>query len=189
MALSRRKFLRSSTAAALFAGLALHPLKTAFAQNAGVSSQRTSAAAGSRNHEIPQQAKRDRVFYFAKSTFEPHLNTDFIVRAGVIVTTLRLIAVEDCGSTDNEARGEAGECFALTFRADRTLSDLRTIHVFEHAALSEFNLFVSETKKLTDPDGIYYVATINHRLGSDAPPQLKRPALRQMSSPRRNTQP
>lgn len=182
MSLSRRKFLRSSTAAALFASLALHPLKTAFAQS-------TSTGAGSRNHEIPQEAKRDRVFYFAKSTFDPHLNTDFVVRAGVIVTTLRLIEVEDCGSADNEATGEAGECFSLTFRADRTLSDLRTIHVFEHAALSEFNLFVSETKKLTDPDGIYYVATINHRLGSGAPRHLKRPVLHRMTSPRSNTQP
>jgi hypothetical protein len=178
MSLSRRTFLRTSTVAALFASLALHPLKTAFAQKSDLNLQSTTTAAGSPYYEIPQEAKRDRVFYFTKSTFEPHLNTDFVVRAGVIVTTLRLIEVEDCGSTDNEAAAGAGECFALTFRADRTLSDLRTIHVFEHAALAEFNLFVAETKKLRDPEGIYYVAIINHRTTPDAPRPLQRPVLR-----------
>jgi len=164
MPISRRKFLRSSTVAALFGSLALHPMKSVFAQKSEPDPRNT-------NFEIPQEAKRDRVFYFAKSTFKPHLNTDFVVRAGVIVTTLRLIEVEDCGSTDNEAAGDAGECFSLTFRADRELSDLRTIHVFEHAALGEFNLFVATTKTLSDPDGIYYVAVINHRLGgAPAPP-------------------
>ena len=171
MSLSRRKFLRTSTIAALFASLALNPLKTAFAQKSDLNLQSTSTAAGSPYHAIPQEAKRDRVFYFAKSTFEPHLNTDFVVRAGVIVTTLRLIEVEDCGASDNAASGDAGECFSLTFRADRTLSDVRTIHVFEHAALAEFNLFVAETKKFRDPDGIYYVAVINHRTRPAAPPR------------------
>jgi hypothetical protein len=170
MSLSRRTFLRTSTAAALFASLALHPLKTAFAQI-------TSTAAGSPYHQIPQEATRDRVFYFAKSTFAPHLNTDFVVRAGVIVTTLRLIEVEDCGSDGDEARDGAGECFALTFRADRKLSDLRTIHVFEHAALGEFNLFVSQTKKLSDPRSLYYVAVINHQTEADAPQPLQPPVL------------
>jgi hypothetical protein len=169
MSLSRRKFLRSSTVAALFASLALHPLKTAFAQSA--------STAGSPYHQIPQEAKRDRVFYFTKSAFKPHLNTDFVVRAGVIVTTLRLIEVEDCGAKDDEARDGAGECFSLTFRADRTLSDLRTIHVFEHAALAEFNLFVSETKMLKDPEGLYYVAVINHQTEADAPRPLQPPVL------------
>jgi hypothetical protein len=180
MSLSRRSFLRSSTVTALFASLALNPLKTAFAQKSDLSLQSTSTAAGSPYYEIPQEAMRDRVFYFAKSTFEPHLNTDFVVRAGVIVTTLRLIEVEDCGSTDNEAAAGAGECFSLTFRADRTLSDLRTIHVFEHAALAEFNLFVAETKKFKDPDGIYYVAVINHqtRPAEPATRPLGRPVLR-----------
>jgi hypothetical protein len=164
MPISRRKFLRSSTVAALFASLALHPLKTAFAQKTEVKTESATTAAGPSNFQIPQEAMRDRVFYFKKSTFEPHLNTDFVVRAGVLITTLRLIEVEDCGGD-----ASAGECFSLTLRADRPLSDLRTIHVFEHAALGEFNMFVTATKKVRDPDGIYYVAVINHRVGGDAP--------------------
>lgn len=163
MPISRRKFLRSSTTTALFAGLALQPLKAAFAQSSDP--QRTTADPASTNFQIPQEAMRDRVFYFQKSTFEPHLNTDFVVRAGVLVSTLRLVEVEDCGG---DSAG-AGECFSLTLRADRPLSDLRTIHVFEHAALGEFNMFVSATKKLKDPDGLYYVAVINHRTAADAP--------------------
>ena len=172
MPISRRKFLRSSTVAALFGSLALHPLKSVFAQKSEPDPRSTHT-----NFEIPQEAKRDRVFYFTKSAFAPHLNTDFVVRAGVIVTTLRLIEVEDCGAKDDEARDGAGECFSLTFRADRTLSDLRTIHVFEHAALAEFNLFVSETKRLRDPEGLYYVAVINHQTEADAPRPLQPPVL------------
>ena len=180
MSLPRRKFLRSGAVAALFASLALHPLKTAFAQKAEINTQRTHGAAAAQNHEIPQEAKRDRVFYFNKATFTPHLDTDFLVRPGVVVTTLRLIEVENCDATDDEATdADAGECFSLMFRADRTLSDVRTIHVFEHAALGEFNLFVSETKRFDDPEGLYYVAVINHRTTPRAAPRpLKRPALR-----------
>lgn len=145
MSTSRRNFLRAGTSAVLFAGLSVNPLKLAFAQSVG------------RNFEIPQEAKRDRVFYFTRSTFEPHLNTQFKVVAGAYVTSLRLIEVENCAP-----RGAAGECFTLTFSADQELSPVRTIHVFEHGALGEFNLFVSQTTKMKDPEGVYYVAVINH---------------------------
>lgn len=153
MPLSRRSFLRTGTAAALLAGLSLHPLKVAFAQE-----QR-----GDQGYfQTPQEAKTDRAFYFTKATFEPHLDTDFQSRFARLAATLRLVAVEDCPTPPS--RTATGECFSLTFRADRELTDLTSIHPMQHAALGEFDLFVSRTKKKQDPDGIYYVAVINHRV-------------------------
>jgi hypothetical protein len=155
MSLTRRTFLRRGSVAALFVGLSLPSLVTALAQNAG------SGAPSNRSNEyftVPQEAKRDRVFYFNKSTFEPHLDTDFVVEGGFNTTTLRLVEIEDCGEPKRD-----GECFSLMFRADRELTDVRTIHVFEHAALGKFNLFVSPTKKLSESRSLYYVAVINRQ--------------------------
>lgn len=155
MSLSRRSFLRTGTAAALLAGLSFHPLKSVFAQDGGDPKG---------YFQTPQEAKTERPFYFTKTTFEPHINTDFSSRFARLVTTLRLVAVEDCPAPPSRAAG--GECFSLTFRADRELSSLTTIHPMEHAALGEFSLFVSQTKRERDPEGIYYVAVINHRVES-----------------------
>lgn len=159
MSFPRRKFLKSGAMAAVAVGLLAKSPFLALAQD-------SNRAGRPVEHRIPYEAKTDRVFYFTKSTFEPYLNTDFTVKAGAIVTTMRLIEVEDCKAS---APKGAGECFSLMFRADRTLSIARTIHVFDHDALGEFSLFVSRTKKTSDPDGIYYVAVINHRLESPAP--------------------
>ena len=164
MSLSRRSFLRTGTVAALFAGLSLHSLKTAFGQKGGEDQG---------YFQVPAEAKAERAFYFTKSTFEPHLNTDFRSRLAVVVTTLRLIAVEDCPTPP--ATDDAGECFSLTFRADRELTSLTSIHVFEHGALGEFPLFVSPTKSKKDPAGIYYVAVINHRIEVGEPVLLGMP--------------
>jgi hypothetical protein len=164
MSVPRRTFLKSVSIAAVAAGFLSKAPLIAHGQD----SSRSASPAG--YHRIPYEATTDKVFYFTKSAFDPYLNTDFTVRASLHTATLRLIAVEECKSP-----GE-GECFALTFRADRTLSPLSTIHPFEHDALGEFNLFVSTTTKKTDPDGLYYVAVINHRTG-------KAPAPRRITLP------
>lgn len=169
MSVPRRRFLKSGALAAVAVGLLSKAPLIAFGQES------TQSASPAGNYQIPYEAKADRVFYFTKSTFDPYLDTDFTVRAGVLVATLRLIEVEACGSP---APKEAGECFSLTFRADRTLSIARTIHGFEHDALGKFDLFVSTTKMMSDPEGIYYVAVINHRTEVGPPPKPGKPTAR-----------
>ena len=172
---SRRMFLRAGTLAALSAGVMLSPLKTVFAQSGSSSSSRrvhTPDQDARGYFRVPQEAKTERNFYFTKSTFEPHINTDFKSRLAVIVTTLRLVEVEECPTPP--AMASAGECFSLTFRADGELTKLTSIHVFEHAALGEFPLFVSPTVSKSDPDGIYYVAVINHRIETNPRPTPRR---------------
>ena len=156
-------FVRAGALAALSAGAMLSPLKSALAQSGDRRPNLPPQAADAAGYfRVPHEAKTENLYYFTKATFEPHLNTDFTSRLAVVVTTLRLVAIDDCPtppSTDG-----AGECFSLTFRADRELTDLTTLHVFEHAALGEFPLFVSKTKSQSDPDELYYVAVINHRV-------------------------
>ena len=159
---SRRMFLRAGTLAALSAGAVLSPLKSVFAQAGGGRSAQAAGQDAQGYFQVPQEAKSERGYYFTKSTFEPHLNTDFKSRLAVVTTTLRLIAIEDCPTP--AATEGAGECFSLTFRADRELTDLTTLHVFEHAALGEFPMFVSKTVSKGDPRGHYYVAVVNHRI-------------------------
>lgn len=171
MSTSRRHFLRAGTAAALFAGLSFSPFKAAFGQTT------PGSTANNQNFQIPQEAMRDRVFYFTKSTFEPHLNTNFTVHAGVIATTLSLVEVSDCGSRTTAAQG-AGECISLIFHANRKLSDLQTIHTFEHGALGEFKLYVTKVGKDDERDTIRYEAVINHRTEPDAAPSNARPSVR-----------
>ncbi len=170
MSVPRRRFLKSGALAAVAVGLLSKAPLIAFGQDS------TRSATQDGTYPIPYEAKTDRVFYFTKSTFDPYLDTDFTVRAGVLVATLRLIEVEACGSP---APKGAGECFSLTFRADRTLSIARTIHTFDHYALGKFDLFVSETKMKNDPDTIYYVAVINHRTEAGPPPKPEKPPARE----------
>ena len=177
MLLSRRMFVRAGTLAALSAGAMLSPLKAVFAQDNTKPSRRVVTAEQDANgyFKVPQEAKEDRSFYFTKAAFEPHINTDFKSRLAVIATTLRLVAVEDCPTPPATASG--GECFSLTFRADGELTKLTSMHVFEHAALGEFPLFVSPTASKSDPDGIYYVAVINQRVETGP-----RPTRRELQS-------
>jgi hypothetical protein len=159
MSISRRKFVKAGSMAALI-GLSVSPFSTALGQTAVKRAQNEPPDNG--YFLTPAEATTDRVFYFQLSTFEPHLNTDFTSRLGVAVTTLRLTEVEACPTP--AATENAGECFTLTFRADRELNSLSTIHTLEHGALGEFQIFVSPTKHAKDPDGLYYVAVINHRI-------------------------
>lgn len=161
MSTSRRKFLKSSAVATLCAGISL-------SSPAFVFGQQTDTPQTKHNFDTPYEAKKDPVFYYTKSTFEPHLKTDFRVQAGTITSVLTLVAVTDCtpparinpAHTKGAAKA-SGECFSILFHADRELSPLQTIHAFEHGALGKFSLFVSRVVKHDDSDRIYYEAIIN----------------------------
>lgn len=155
MSTSRRRFLKSGAMATLFAGVYCGSPKLVFGQQ-------KNNQANTRNFEVPYEAKTDPVFYFTKSTFDPHLKTDFRVQAGTITTTLTLVEVLNCAAPKTKAAHKtSGECFSLLFKADRELSSVQTIYKLEHAALGKFSLFVERVAKQDDADNIYYEAIIN----------------------------
>lgn len=155
MSTSRRRFLKSGTMATLFAGVYCSSPNFVFGQQ-------KVGQASKRNFEIPYEAKTEPVFYYTKSTFDPHLKTDFRVQAGTITTVLTLVEVADCAAPKTKAPQRAsGECFSLLFKADRELSSLQTIYKFDHGALGKFSLFVTRVAKKDDADNIYYEAIIN----------------------------
>lgn len=161
MSTSRRRFLKSSAIATLCAGISLSTPVFGFEQQQDKSSS-------NRNFDTPYEAKTDPVFYYTRATFEPHLKTDFSVRAGTLTSVLTLVEVKDCAPPAKidsaHTKGAAkvsGECFSVLFHADRELSPLQTIYKFEHGALGKFSLFVSRVVKHDDSDEIYYEAIIN----------------------------
>ncbi|HYO63894.1 MAG TPA: hypothetical protein VER08_09710 [Pyrinomonadaceae bacterium] len=150
----RRNFLKTGATATLFAGLCAGSAPSLFAQ--------TKSPRDGQLHEVPYEAKTDPVFYYTKATFEPHLKTEFRVRAGVTATSMTLVSVADCARTTVKD-GAEGECFSLMFRAAAPLSTVRTIHSIEHDALKRFQMFLVRTKMKDDPEGVYYEAVINRR--------------------------
>lgn len=152
MNLSRRTFIRSGSVAFCTYLCLINPLTTAARQQKRLGELKEK-------YEIPYEAKLDPVYHYTRATFEPHLNTPFYVHAGVKTSTLTLIEIEDCGK---RTKGVSGECFSLLFRASEKLSFVQTIYNLEHAALGVFSLFLTQTRIGRDPEGLYYVAIINH---------------------------
>ena len=115
--------------------------------------------------QIPYAAQQNPVFYFTRSTFEPYVGGIFQTRAvGGKRASMTLLPVRDCTPkatsklTTKPARQT--DCFALTFRSNAKLSDLTTIYRIEHAALGQFDLFLTEHGATRG--GYIYEAVINH---------------------------
>ena len=151
MSVSRRSFIRSAAVCALATGALLRSPLAAFGQ------------AGS-YFETPYEATTSPVFHFTRATFEPYLQGVF-VGAGARSRTveLQLVAIRDY-APPSDARlttraHRRTDCFSLLFRSAAPLSQLSSIHRLEHAALGEFDLFLTES---VGRGGYYYEAVINH---------------------------
>ncbi len=152
MTTSRRKFLKWSALTSLFAGLTLRTGIFSLAQEGPP--QKDSRGL----FIVPEEAKRENLFHFSKSSFEPYLKSEFRVQLGRTTTTLTLVQIADCDSPNRLRRGE---CFVLIFKSDKKLPEGITTANLEHDALGTFPLFLGNWKNWNDPNGIYYQATIN----------------------------
>jgi hypothetical protein len=160
MSLSRRKFLRSGAVCALATGALLRTPLAALAQDA-----RANPAL---DFQLPYEAATSPVFYFTRATFEPYLNGIFVAQgASGRKVQLTLVAVR--GYAPSAATRLAlkpqvrTDCFSLRFRASGQLRHLTTIHTLEHAALGQFDLFMTESAVR----GVrFYEAVINHAVNS-----------------------
>ena len=165
MSISRRGFLQSACISAFAVGMLSGSAVSVFGQKG-----EPKDAKG--YFKVPSEAFGERVFHFTQATFEPYLQSEFIVTVGPYkVVTLTLVKVEDQRSR-KAAQGAEGECFSLLFKADGKLSDLQQTYVLQHEALGKFSLFLvdaGEKEKET-----HYLAVINHMQPSDSPaPKLK----------------
>ncbi len=151
MSVSRRSFIRSAAVCALATGALLRTPLAAFGQAAV-------------DYPIPYEATTSPVFHFTRATFEPYLNGIFLAAGGRSRTVeLQLVAIRDY-APPSAARlttrmHRRTDCFSLLFRSSAPLSQLSSIHTLEHAALGEFDLFLTESAGRGE---YLYEAVINH---------------------------
>lgn len=133
MATSRRRFLKTGTVCALFAGI---PGVVASVAK-GNSTPVTSLSPASPGH-------------LTRASFTPYVNTTFRVRTGPLsVLKLKLLKTMDLKAASAHPTRFAGtESFSLMFGGSdgsRLLTD--DIHVIEHDSLGKFSLFLASVEK------------------------------------------
>jgi hypothetical protein len=153
MSVSRRSFIRSAAVCALATGALLRTPLAAFGQDGAA-----------QDFAIPYEATTSPVFHFTRETFEPYLNGIFVAAgARSRMVELQLVAIRDyappSGARLTTRAQRRTDCFSLLFRSAAPLSQLSSIHKLEHAALGEFDLFLTES---VGRDDYFYEAVINH---------------------------
>jgi len=154
MSVSRRSFIRSAAVCALATGALLRTPLAAFGQAAGAAQY----------FPIPYEATTSPVFHYTQATFEPYLQGIFVAAGGRPRTVeLQLVAIRDyappSGVLLTTRAQRKTDCFSLLFRSAAPLSQLSSIHTLEHAALGQFDLFMTES---VGRGGYFYEAIINH---------------------------
>lgn len=155
MSVSRRSFIRSAAVCALATGALLRNPFAVFGQ-----------AGADGYFAIPYEATTSPVFHYTQATFEPYLNGIFTAAGARSRTVeLQLVAISGysppSGALLTNRVHRRTDCFSLLFRSAAPLSELSSIHTLEHAALGEFDLFLTES---VGRGGYFYVAVINHVL-------------------------
>ena len=155
MSVSRRSFIRSATVCALATGALLRTPLAAFGQ-----------AGAALDFPIPYEATTSPVYHFTRATFDPYLQGIFTAAGGRSRTVeLQLVAIRGYappeGARLTTRAHRRTDCFSLLFRSAAPLSQLSSIHTLEHAALGEFDLFLTESVGRGE---YLYEAVINHVL-------------------------
>lgn len=155
MSISRRKFIRVGTIAAIGAGISIRPSLTALAQDV------VDKAGGS--------AVTDPLANYTQATFAQYVNSIFRLH-GFATVDVTLVKVE--GTLPAKVSRAGGrESFALFFRGG-SIKLPQDTYTVEHAALGTFRLFLVPSD--ADENGAQgYVAIIN-RLAYATKPALPR---------------
>jgi hypothetical protein len=152
MSVSRRKFLRAGTLAALLAGIPLESALVAIGQE--------NRKERDRNPVDPFSV--DSLSYYTKSAFMAYLNSTFLFQAGPNVTVAATL--NDVRDSESGMGAAGKESFSLHFKNDRGPALPQGTYAVKHAALGDFALFLVPGG--VDKDGAHaYVAVIN-RLGN-----------------------
>jgi hypothetical protein len=155
MSNSRRLFIKSGTLAALTAGLALKGVHSVVAQKRGNAEFR-----------IPSAVQRDPLMAYDRSAFEPYVNSIFQVPDALgRMISLTLVSVKNY--VPPRTRITTGtlpptDSFSLMFRAERSLPPFTSIHRMRHAALGDFNIFL--TPRISSDGNWFYEAVFCRKL-------------------------
>jgi hypothetical protein len=150
MVVSRRSFMKNGTLLILAAGASLGEAKSVFGRD---SVDRDVTRPG--KLPLPNQDKL-AALQFTKATFEPFVNTVFLIFDGTKVVKSTLVSVADIGPVPDQ-KSAGRECFVIKFKGTRPLAQ-KTYRI-EHNALGKFELFLVPAGK--DRKGSYYQAVIN----------------------------
>jgi len=153
--MQRRKFLTSCLLFGASSGLIIANGRSVFA---------------SQPDDIPIESQRDPLFMFTAATFEPYVGGYFqTLNARGQVVALKLLKVEKFQTRKVEKRWLRAEImsnaiqtnsFSLLFISEKRLPQFTTIYKIEHAALGQFDLFLTAS---TGKQGeLYYEAVFNH---------------------------
>ena len=154
MSISRRRFLRAGSVAALAAAV---PLKAALV----ATGQGTRKGLdGNPSDRLPDEIANGPLSYYTKSAFSAYLNSTFLVQAsafGTIEVTLTQVIDFASGNVANQA---GQECFSLLFKNGDGAALPQGTYGVEHAALGAFALLLVPGG--ADDNGRQsYVAVIN----------------------------
>ena len=153
--MQRRKFLTSCLLFGASSGLIIANGRSVFA---------------SQPDDIPIQSQQDPLFMFTAATFEPYVGGYFqTLNARGQLVALKLLKVErfqtrkvDKFRLRPEIMSNAVQTnsFSLVFISEERLPQFTTIYKIEHAALGQFDLFLTAG---TGKQGeLYYQAVYNH---------------------------
>ncbi len=120
--------------------------------------------------DIPIQSQQDPLFMFTAATFEPYVGGYFqALNARGQVVALKLLKVEKFQTrrmekfwvrTEIMSYAIQTNSFSLLFISEERLPQVTTIYKIEHAALGQFDLFLTAS---TGKQGeLYYQAVFNH---------------------------
>ncbi len=153
--MQRRKFLTSCLLFGASSGLIIANGRSVFA---------------SQPDDIPIESQKDPLFMFTAATFEPYVGGYFqTLNARGQVVALKLLKVEKFQTQKVKKFGVRAEItsnaiqtnsFSLLFVSEERLPQFTTIYKIEHAALGQFDLFLTAS---TGKQGeLYYQAVFNH---------------------------
>ena len=153
--MQRRKFLTSCLLFGASSGLIIANGRSVFA---------------SQPDDIPIKAQQDPIFMFTAATFEPYVGGYFqTLNARGQMVALKLLKVQKFQTRKVEKFRLRAEImssaiqtnsFSLLFISEERLPQFTTIYKIEHAALGQFDLFLTSS---TGKHGeLYYQAVFNH---------------------------
>ncbi len=146
MPVNRRSFLKSGATSVLTTVVALSSFTPARGQDKPkVESKPLPSRIA--DGQIPFAAQQSPLFSFRAETFRPYVGGVFVARAGANSIEMTLTRVRDCSPKPTTkittGKPRRTECFALEFSSDKSLTDLTSIYDIEHAALGQFQLFLT----------------------------------------------
>jgi len=157
MPVTRRSFLKSGATSVLTTAIALGHFTPASGQ--GKPQPEAEPSPVSRTDEpVSYETQQSSIDTFTADTFRPYVGGIFLASAGSSSIEMTLVAVRELSPKRSTkittVKPEQTECFALDFKSVGVLTDLTSIYDIRHAALGDFQLFLTR-RQSTDGKWLY----------------------------------